>query len=274
MWILNKPSLKDTIADIDNLILHCRALSDTDKPILEFIYTQYDKQKGYITSLQNDSISAEKAEAIKGQYDKTYKGLVHYPLRRALQENVNRCPYCSINQPSTLDHYMPQGQYPALAMCRLNLVPMCNDCNNKKREKPYYKFIHPYYQSFPKKAFLRAEAQVVNQQIIIKFRIDDESISKKELKEKLSYQTNEIDLIKRINKAASSFIEVLCADCHLPLGLGIDLWLKRRYNSYLRNFGRNDWRTAAISAIMNCPDINYEVIKGVATSHHYLNPGA
>ena len=50
MWKLKKPSLEvATGEDINNLVLHCRSLSDADKPILKALYEQYDAQNGSVT---------------------------------------------------------------------------------------------------------------------------------------------------------------------------------------------------------------------------------
>lgn len=52
MWKLKKPSLEvATGEDINNLVLHCRSLSDADKPILKVLYEQYDAQNGTLDNM-------------------------------------------------------------------------------------------------------------------------------------------------------------------------------------------------------------------------------
>lgn len=265
MWKLDKPLLGiATGEDIDDLVLHCNLLSDADKPILKALYCQYDAQNGAVSNAQHNSVAANKAAAIKREYGKTYKGEEHYHLRDSLLKNVYRCPYCSINQPCTLDHYMPQSDYPALSMCRLNLVPMCADCNRKKNDYPYSGFIHPYYQSFPNRSFLVAKVTVRHNRIIVSFSLDQEAISDAKLEEKLNYQIDKIDLLERMSKSASAFVEDLCAQCHCFMGIGFELWLKMRLKDHRKRFGINDWRTAVLLALIESDEVDYHVFKRIA----------
>lgn len=275
MWKLKKPSLEvATGEDINNLVLHCRSLSDADKPILKELYEQYDAQNGSVTNGQHGNVPANKAEAIKGQYEKTYKGEIHYYMRDSLMKNVHRCPYCSINQPETLDHYMPKSDYPALAMFRLNLVPMCPECNQKKKDYPYTDFIHSYYQTFPASPFLKATASVQGTRIVINFYLDETAIPDAALVMKLKSQIERIDLLDRMNKAATSFVDDLCSQCHCFMGLGFKIWLKMRYNDHVRIYGLNDWRSAAIAAMLdNNKEVDYKLFKAVASSAEAEVPG-
>lgn len=275
MWTLNKPSLEKARGeDLDNLVLYCRALSDLDKPLLKRLYEQYDSQNGSVTSAQHAAVPADKASAIKGQYYKTDKGGTHYYMRDELEKKVDRCPYCSINQPSTLDHYMPQSEYPALAMCRLNLVPMCGDCNREKNNHPFSLFIHSYYQVFPAVSFFKAKAMVQGNRVVIFFYIDEVAVGDTSVVAKLKNQIEKINLIERLNKATSSFVEDLCSQCHCLFGLGFRIWLKSRLKSYQMNYGLNDWRTAAIQAMLDNPHVDYALFKSISSHPATLIPGA
>ena len=275
MWTLKKPSLEvATGEDIESLINHCRGLSDEDKTILKTLYEQYDEQNGNVTILQHNMVPQHKANAIKGQYNKTDKGGVHYYLRDSLMKDVHRCPYCSINQPDTLDHYMPQSVYPALSMCRLNLVPMCPECNRKKKDHPYTDFIHSYYQTFPTCPFLKATANAQGTRIVLNFYLDEAAIPDAALVMKLKSQIERIDLLDRMNKAATSFVDDLCSQCHCFMGLGFKIWLKMRYNDHVRIYGLNDWRSAAIAAMLdNNKEVDYNLFKAVASSAEAEVPG-
>lgn len=274
MWTLKKPSLEAAIGeDLDNLVNHCDALSEADKQPLKILYEQYDHQSGSITKVQHNSIPENKAQAIKGQYYKTDKGESHYYMRNALEADVYRCPYCSINQPDTLDHYMPQSDFPAIAMCRLNLVPMCGDCNRKKRDFPFSQFVHSYYQSFPEVQFLKATSVVQGDRILISFFLDESVVDDAALLGKLKFQIEKIDLLERINKAAISFIEDLCIQCHCFIGVGFKIWLKNRLADHVKMYGQNDWRTASIRAILNNPAINHRLFKSISDKAKAISPG-
>src|SRR6266508_1454436 len=62
------------------------------------------------------------------------------------------CPLCGQRVASTLDHHLPKGEYPILAVTPCNLVPACSDCNFAKLEQypttEGEQTIHPYFDDF------------------------------------------------------------------------------------------------------------------------------
>lgn len=59
------------------------------------------------------------------------------------------CPYCGAHIVNTIDHYLPQSNYPQFSVTPINLIPSCSRCNTAKKE--YYpvdyegEIFHPYY---------------------------------------------------------------------------------------------------------------------------------
>jgi hypothetical protein len=70
------------------------------------------------------------------------------------------CPYCLLNWPKTLDHYIGKSAFPEFSILCKNLIPCCWDCNNEKdenwRENGQRRFIHFYNDSFLDQRFLKA----------------------------------------------------------------------------------------------------------------------
>ena len=46
----------------------------------------------------------------------------------------NFCPLCEINLANTMDHFIPQTDYPLFAVHPRNLIPSCIDCNGHKSD--------------------------------------------------------------------------------------------------------------------------------------------
>lgn len=151
MWRLGKPALDSALQDIDKIIRASgNRLDDTIKPKMQYVIRMYDQNKGSIASSVLNRFTCDEGDLIHNMYgSKTYEGQELYYIREELFNGVDLCPLCGINPPSQLDHQMPKSQYKPLALCRLNLVPTCGVCNNKKRAKPYDEFLHPYYVDFP-----------------------------------------------------------------------------------------------------------------------------
>lgn len=262
MWKIDKPELSRAKGkDVRELIANCDKLDETDKPVLKQLYKEYDDQQGRVTDAQLNAISAEKAKAIHEMYKQTYENKPLAYIRDELMENVYKCPYCSIAQPDTLDHYMPESKYEALAVCRMNLVPMCGKCNNYKSSKPYQKFVHCYYEPLPTFApFLIAKVYTVKQRFIVRFSFDPDAIGDANLESKLVYQENEIRLFKRLEKESVVFINTLCRSCEQNDTLSLKLWLNRRLANYEDEFGMNDWRCALIRGILAYPRLDISQI--------------
>ena len=71
-----------------------------------------------------------------------------------------RCPLCGQGIVSTLDHHLPQSQYPDLAVLPLNLVPACSDCNKTKHDwvpaTAEHQTLHPYFDDLGTECWLGA----------------------------------------------------------------------------------------------------------------------
>lgn len=89
-------------------------------------------------------------------YSSGQKGAVQKAViaRMRREHGLNHCPACGeLGTPNTLDHYLPKRLYPHFCVTPLNLFPMCDACQEKKREKtgdvdsPRF-FIHPYFDVF------------------------------------------------------------------------------------------------------------------------------
>lgn len=73
----------------------------------------------------------------------------------------NTCPYCGVNNVTTLDHYLPKSHYSTLVVAPVNLIPACMACNHKKRDDKADDAssapIHAYLDEIPQGAWLHVE---------------------------------------------------------------------------------------------------------------------
>ena len=44
----------------------------------------------------------------------------------------NKCPYCTLSEPDTIEHILPKDKYPEFAVHLYNLIPCCSKCNRHK----------------------------------------------------------------------------------------------------------------------------------------------
>lgn len=53
-------------------------------------------------------------------------------LRAKVIAATGVCPYCGIDTPFTLDHYVPKTSFPEFALYPDNLIPCCGACNQRR----------------------------------------------------------------------------------------------------------------------------------------------
>lgn len=263
MWRLSKPDLDDAIRDIDKVIaLSNKKLDAADAPPLEKLYQAYDAGSGYVPDqLHDSSLTEDKAAIVYKQYEKTRfsygsPGLKY--MRSELMANAAHCPYCGFGEPSHLDHAMPKKTYKALSVCRLNLVPSCSVCNEKKGDK--HKFVHPYYQTYPVGVrFFIASITVVDNIFVASFAIDDSAIDG-QLADLLRAQIKIAELEDRLRREVNRFIR------EIPLSALISDEVLNKYLEVIladtkSDFGLNHWKTAVLFALCEFPGLTVEHIR-------------
>ena len=176
MWHLPKPDLQKTLDDVD-VFESLGIITTAENPILKQLVREYDKQKAVMTLQQLSTIQTTTAEKIHSSFELTEKKHILSGIRQDLFNNVYQgpygqyCPYCGISEIGSLDHYMDKKNHKALALCRLNLVPMCTLCNSKKSKQNYTDFVNPYYLSNPGVEFFICNITIIGGDVFYEFSI-------------------------------------------------------------------------------------------------------
>lgn len=89
-------------------------------------------------------------------YNKPLPNSSQLPVLTELRNRkLQFCPSCGEEgAPNTLDHYLPKERFPHFAITPLNLTPMCDICQQAKKNKfvdgaGNKIFLHPYFDEFP-----------------------------------------------------------------------------------------------------------------------------
>jgi len=120
--------------------------------------------------------------------------------------SVARCPFCGINESSTLDHYLPKEQYPEFAIFPKNLVPSCAACNTLKRgrilneETNVRTFLHPCYDAIPDMTFLTVRAHMKGDALILSYHLTRPARMALRTFQHLRSHFNELDLADRYRR--------------------------------------------------------------------------
>ena len=169
---LDKPTAK--VVDIIAL-LKSEASRESDRqdmdeaaPTLTARETIYDQKIADNTAFEIQRDQTISARVGKPKMVSYYKyrmlekpfGRDYYNLLMASAPN-DTCPYCTIKEVKTIDHFLPKSEYPSYAITPSNLVPSCTDCNlDKKISYPTGaddQTFHPYFDKVDDECWIKAE---------------------------------------------------------------------------------------------------------------------
>lgn len=270
MWTLEKPLLKDAIADIAKVIAASKGkLSKDDGFILKHLYRKYDNNNGNISEEDDNKLCKEQKQTLSYLYDsQTYKGQDLYYIREELYKLAKVCPMCGFGEIYHLDHQMPQADYKSLSVCRLNLVPTCAKCNNKKRKKDPTSFIHPYYDHAIENVpfFIISIHSTPDHRVSWNFGINEALIGSQELIDKINNQVGVIELYDRLMKETTEMLSDMLSGMEEMAQEVLDETLKTEYRKHNRRRGVNDWHTVFVKALIDSPHFTIEEAKVYAAS--------
>lgn len=111
-------------------------------------YTYYANNDGNPWSCNGGQISTDLKQKLEYHYSNPYSDLQYIKELRA-KGSPDVCPLCGSLKTATLDHFLPQADYPEWIVYSKNLVPAC-DCNSKRRNdvkgiNNNQRVLHPYY---------------------------------------------------------------------------------------------------------------------------------
>lgn len=192
-------------------VLNAKSYPNEKRDYIFKRYKEYQELAPHFENLkESEGISKEFQEMLTYMFD-------HDALFGNVKEKVycnynnyyDKCPFCMMSEPRTLDHYLCKSSFPEYTLFPLNLVPCCSECNNKKRTMfldPNGKrqFMHVYYDVQPEKPVLVFDYAFEKDQITTWF-IVDESIEGEEY-DLFRKQFIILDLAQRMNHYLSTRI--------------------------------------------------------------------
>jgi hypothetical protein len=120
-------------------------------------------------------------------------------------EYKNRCPYCGIGEPNTVDHILPKAIFPEYSFLPLNLIYVCSVCNTSKSDN--YRlgknrlFINHYIDDFLNLEFTEIVLEVDqlrDPHIKYDFNLNLDNIVSNRNKETIKMHFKELSLFERI----------------------------------------------------------------------------
>lgn len=122
-------------------------------------YIHYNDNSGNPWVCSGNEITKNLKEKLEYHYERPYRDL-NYIKKIRDEGSPDVCPFCGSSKTGTLDHYLPQADYPEWIIYSKNLVPAC-DCNSKRQnnvkgKKHNQRILHPYFDDCLKGRIVRA----------------------------------------------------------------------------------------------------------------------
>jgi hypothetical protein len=122
--------------------------------ICQEYFTMKEQYSSYIINGGNPWFCESKIEeeylkeSLKLHYECPFQRLDFIKVIRD-KKSADICPMCGSLKTATIDHFLPQAEYPDWAVFSKNLVPAC-DCNSKRSsdvsgENANQRVLHPYF---------------------------------------------------------------------------------------------------------------------------------
>lgn len=158
---------EDPVAIYNDIVSH-KKLSTQEKlkSLEEIVIKEYDN---YSLNYNNNTLERiaplNITDELKEELRKLYTPNLHIVCQiRSLTkyhdgiEIAGTCPYCTISESSSVDHYLPKGEYFQFSVYLNNLFPCCHQCNGYKKgqwlEDGGRLFLNLYLDTLPNKQYL------------------------------------------------------------------------------------------------------------------------
>lgn len=201
------------------------------------------------------------------------KGCWNAPGRQRLERDIRGwqdgapasgiCPYCGIGlSTDTMEHYLPQTEFPEFVVFALNLVPCCSGCNKPRKWRDASrerKLLHFYFDAIEEQTpYLSAEVYErgkIGHNGKLRWRARFDTTHPEEPNEffqRYCRHVETLNLRERFNDASELYLsdeiprlaqtwEVRSADL-------LKKKLRRQATSRAVDYGANEWRVAALHA--------------------------
>ncbi|OMF45410.1 HNH endonuclease [Paenibacillus amylolyticus] len=250
----NQPC-KDILLEISNKILAS--------------YKTYPQDTSELKNLSPIALSLLEKDCLKNCYSSStvvLKWLISEI--KSIQDNFNKdkCPYCGINSPSTIDHYLPKELFPEYAVMSFNLIPCCNECNTKKgevwidEETGERAFINFYFDEIPDEIFIKSLISMQdNGAPLIEFFIDCGKLENSSFEQVVRSHYEKLNVLSRIEHAVTTYVTEILQSNKKMLVKGLDEYalktiLQISIDNDSENHGKNYWKAVVGRAIMECDE--------------------
>ena len=203
--------------------------------------------------------------------EESYKtSKVFQRVKKRLFEDVPKerrgvCPFCMISEPTTMDHYFSESEYPEYIIFAPNLVPCCSHCNSVKGKRLFVEnenrlkrtVIHFYYDVLPQTEYLKSTFNVTDKIPQVSFRLEFENET--EITGIIKGHFETLHLLERYQERSNGILSTECENFRMCLVNGFSVedcvqLLRCKAQSFEKIYGRNYWEACIYRAMSESED--------------------
>lgn len=270
MEMLNRimQSLSNPKIDDFSVFEHIVANKNTDRKkrlnqYKNFVFERYNDYENNKDSLESIMPSDKRKlpETIKNDLLSCYSDNVTFrQVRKQILGDGNKCPYCTINTATTIDHYFDKIDYPEFSVYSRNLIRSCADCNQKKGTKVFDKngnrqYLHFYFDVIPEDQFLYISfiydpvfhtteiklsldfSECAGNTTLIRNHFTNLNLDSQFTKQIQSHLSIIVEIIKNAKKDNNTLKEIIST-------------LEYIQKSYMKKYGNNYWKTSMYKGLL------------------------
>jgi hypothetical protein len=242
-------------------------VSEAEKDALLQLYELYEEKLGRPSDdLLGEGTRPQLRVLVHDAYELVQDNRRLAKLRAALKLLAEVCPYCGFGSVDELDHLLQRAHYKLFSIFPLNLIPCCGPCNRGKRKVPSGTAgehqVHVYLESVSDFDFLRALAALdpATGGLVVQYTVVKCEGMSDDLYSRLSHHLIEFRLQERYQKQVNIYLgglEFPITSTFEKSGSdGLKALLVGMADSLGKRFGTNDWRTALMRGLTECPEFN------------------
>ena len=261
----------ETPFDVYKTAAHGDAILDAIEIQMESCYNDYENavNSASVHNLSSHGFVDPEKEHLKKLYksdcDIAKKIRLHHSTFTSTTKRVynNKCPYCTLSEPNTIEHILPKEKYPEFAVHLYNLIPCCSKCNGHKSEavRDHYRLpytINVYYHDPEYCQFLEANCSIdPNGYPSFKYRLAFPKNADPTLTAIVTNHFNRLHLIKRYDEEVIknySEIELTIKTVCKGKSLNDALQYLKDYLSNINNdYGLNHHYVAMLRCMIGSP---------------------
>lgn len=223
-------------------------------------YTYYETHFDALNNIE--PMDESKWERVKKDLHSCFEKNVAFDrVKKQLYSGVQKCPYCLLNRPNTLDHYFDKSDYPEYSVFVPNLIPCCSECNTIKgtklfNESKQRQFIHFYIDNIPTYQYLYVRFTMTDYssipmvKVFLQFNEGDTS------SEQIECHFHQLGLLSKYQDSITGKVATVIDEFQIAKEDGmhsddIRKMISIRFRSLIKNYGCNYWETCMYEGILN-----------------------